>query len=94
MVPDDRDAGWKPTGGKRVAEMGPLPIRAGDSYSAQYMEAIFSPGMTAPSHTHPGPEAWYTLSGETCLETPDGKQRKSILRSGGDPHCGDQEISE
>ena len=37
------------------------------------MEAIFAPGMTAPSHRHSGPEAWYTLSGETCLETPEGK---------------------
>jgi quercetin dioxygenase-like cupin family protein len=36
--------------------------------------------MTAPSHTHPGPEAWYTISGETCLETPDGKQ---VGRAGG-----------
>jgi quercetin dioxygenase-like cupin family protein len=30
--------------------------------------------MTAPAHTHSGPEAWYTLAGETCLETPQGKQ--------------------
>ena len=38
--------------------------------------------MTAPAHTHAGPEAWYTLSGETCLETPDGKQ---VGRAGGPP---------
>jgi quercetin dioxygenase-like cupin family protein len=29
---------------------------------------------------HSGPEAWYTLTGETCLETPDGVQ---IGRAGG-----------
>jgi quercetin dioxygenase-like cupin family protein len=46
------------------------------------MEAVFAPGMTAPSHTHAGPEAWYTLSGETCLETPNGRQ---IGRAGGEP---------
>ena len=68
------DAGWRPSGGERVAEIGPLPINAGEEYSAQYLEAIFTPGMTAPAHTHSGPEAWYTLAGETCLETPDGKQ--------------------
>jgi quercetin dioxygenase-like cupin family protein len=45
------------------------------------MEAIFSPGMTAPEHTHSGPEAWYTLSGEACLETSDG--RVQIGRAGG-----------
>jgi len=38
------------------------------------MEAIFTPGMIAPAHTHSGPEAWYTVAGETCLETPQGKQ--------------------
>jgi quercetin dioxygenase-like cupin family protein len=67
-------AGWRPSGGERIAEIGPLPVKAGETYSAQYMEAIFAPGMTAPTHTHSGPEAWYTEAGETCLETPDGKQ--------------------
>jgi hypothetical protein len=63
---------WRPAHGTRIAEIGPLPIAAGREYSTQYMEAIFTPGMTAPAHTHSGPEAWYTLSGETCLETSDG----------------------
>src|SRR5215216_7685842 len=69
-------------GGKEsIAEIGPLPVVAGENYSVQYMEAIFTPGMTAPSHTHAGPEAWYTVSGETCLETSDGKQ---VGRAGGE----------
>jgi len=76
------DKGWRSSRGERIAEIGPLPITAGQSYSAQYMEAIFTPGMTAPAHTHAGPEAWYTQAGETCLETPDGKQ---IGRAGGPP---------
>jgi quercetin dioxygenase-like cupin family protein len=74
------EASWRAAGGERVAEIGPLPVTAGWNYSAQYMEAIFTPGMTAPAHTHAGPEAWYTLAGETCLETPQGKQ---IGRAGG-----------
>ncbi len=73
-------AGWRPTGGERVAEIGPLSVNAGNNYSAQYMEAIFLPGMTANAHRHGGPEAWYTEAGETCLETPEGKQ---IGRAGG-----------
>jgi len=73
-------ATWRPSGGARVALIGPLPVTANAAYAAQYMEAVFTPGMTAPSHTHSGPEAWYTLSGETCLETPDGKM---IGRAGG-----------
>jgi quercetin dioxygenase-like cupin family protein len=72
--------GWRPSGGTRVAEIGPLPVRASADYSAQYMEAIFTPGMTSRSHRHSGPEAWYTLSGETCLETPG---RKYVGRAGG-----------
>lgn len=67
-------AAWRAPGGARVAAIGPLPVKAETRYAAQYMEAVFAPGMTAPTHRHSGPEAWYTLSGETCLETPDGKQ--------------------
>jgi quercetin dioxygenase-like cupin family protein len=74
---------WRSRHGNRVAEIGPLPIVAGASYSAQYMEAIFTPGMTAPAHTHAGPEAWYTIAGETCLETSDG--RVQVGRPGGPP---------
>src|SRR3989442_14747881 len=55
---------------------------AGEKYSAQYMEAVFTPGMKGATHMHPGPEAWYTLSGETCLETPEGAQ---VGRAGGPP---------
>ncbi len=66
-------AGWRPALGEHVADIGPLPIVVGENYSAQYMEAILNPGMTSSIHTHSGPEAWYTLAGETCLETPQGK---------------------
>jgi quercetin dioxygenase-like cupin family protein len=74
------DAGWRAHGGERIAEIGPLSTAAGEKYSAQYMEAVFSPGMTAPALIHSGPEAWYTLTGEACLETPEGKQ---VGRAGG-----------
>jgi hypothetical protein len=50
------DAGWRaPAGGERIAEIGPLPVTAGEGYTAQYMEAVFNPGMTAPAHVHSGP---------------------------------------
>jgi quercetin dioxygenase-like cupin family protein len=74
-------SGWQaPPGGEHVADVGPLPVTAGGTYAAQYLEAVFTPGMTSAVHVHGGPEAWYTLSGETCLETPDGKQ---VGRAGG-----------
>jgi len=72
-------AGWKPPGGERVAEIGPLPVIAGETYIAQYMEAVFPPGFDTPVHRHPGPEAWYTVAGEVCLETPG---RKAVGRAG------------
>ena len=73
----------KPTHGVRAAEIGPLLVTVGEHYSVQYMEAIFTPGMTAPEHIHSGPEAWFTLSGETCLETSDGHVQ--VGRVGGPP---------
>lgn len=66
--------GWHPSHeGERIAEIGPIPVIAGREYSALYMEAILDPGMTSAIHTHSGPEAWLTVAGETCLETPEGK---------------------
>jgi quercetin dioxygenase-like cupin family protein len=73
-------AGWRPAGGEHVAEIGPLPVTASAGYTAQYMEAIFRPGMKSTVHRHSGPEAWYTLTGETCLETPEGTM---VGRAGG-----------
>ena len=34
---------WHPSDGVRVAVIGPLPVNKDLSYSAQYMEAIFTP---------------------------------------------------
>jgi quercetin dioxygenase-like cupin family protein len=65
------EAGWRPARGERVAEIGPLPVRPDLEYTADYREAIFPPGMKSIVHRHSGPEAWYTLAGETCLETPE-----------------------
>jgi quercetin dioxygenase-like cupin family protein len=60
--------------GTRIAEIGPLPVKAGEVYTAQYMEATLQPGMVSKTHLHSGVEAFYTESGETCLETPEGMQ--------------------
>jgi quercetin dioxygenase-like cupin family protein len=66
--------GWRPSRpGQRMAEIGPLPVNVGKNYSALFMEGIFEPGMTSAIHRHSGPEAWYVVAGEQCLETPDGR---------------------
>ena len=71
--------------GQRVAEIGPLPVRSDTEYTAVYLEGIFDPGMTAAIHTHSGPEAFYTLTGETCLETPDGVLTGNVVIVPGGP---------
>lgn len=70
---------WRPPGGERVAVIGPFEISAGKQYAARYLEAVFTPGMQAAVHTHPGPEAFYLVTGTQCLETPDGV---TITRAG------------
>jgi quercetin dioxygenase-like cupin family protein len=67
---------WRPATGERVASVGPLLVASDKPYTARYMEAVFPPGAqpagSGPGHRHPGPEAWYVLSGAQCLETPNG----------------------
>lgn len=63
-----------PSKGKRITQIGPLPIKANEEYTAQYRESIMKPGAVSRTHVHSGPEAFYTEAGETCLETPSGKQ--------------------
>ena len=75
-------AGWRPSSGKRVARIGPLPLVAADSLAAVYMEGVFQPGMSTVVHRHAGVEAWYTLEGSQCLETPDGALRQRAREAG------------
>ena len=69
-------AAWHPSTGHREARIGPLPLVAAERYTAVYMEGIFQPGMQTVVHRHPGVEAWYTLEGGMCLETPEGIVRQ------------------
>src|SRR5688572_10022809 len=73
--------GYRPTGGQRVARIGPLPLVSAATFAAVYMEGVFQPGMASMIHRHPGVEAWYTLEGSMCLETPEGK----LEQRAGDP---------
>ena len=73
------DEGWRPPGGERVAEIGPLPKTAVNPILPSTWRRSLRRGwrrrrtrMRGRSLVHP--------SGETCLETPSGKQ---IGRAGG-----------
>jgi quercetin dioxygenase-like cupin family protein len=61
-----------PRGGEAIAVVGPLQLPAATSYAAVLSYAVMRPGDSSRVHTHPGPEGWYVLAGEQCLETPDG----------------------
>ena len=65
-----RDAALR--GGEAVAVVGPLELPVAKSYSAVLSYAVMRPGDSSRVHTHPGPEGWYVLAGEQCLETPAG----------------------
>ena len=72
---------YRPAAGQRIARIGPLPLVSAATFAAVYMEGVFQPGMASSVHRHPGVEAWYTLEGSMCLETPEGK----LEQRAGDP---------
>jgi quercetin dioxygenase-like cupin family protein len=62
-------------GGTLAAEVGPLNLPPAKDYTATLAYAVMSPGQRSRTHTHPGPEAFYVISGEQCVETPAGVKR-------------------
>ena len=74
----DRDS--TPRGGESIAVVGPLELAGAKSHAAVLSYAVMRPGDNSRVHTHPGPEGWYVLAGEQCLETPAGANR---TRAGG-----------
>jgi quercetin dioxygenase-like cupin family protein len=61
-----------PKGGAAVAVVGPLQLAPAKSYSAVLSYAVMRPGDSSRVHTHPGPEGWYVIAGDQCLDTPGG----------------------
>jgi quercetin dioxygenase-like cupin family protein len=73
-----------------VGRVGPLPLVSARNYAVEYVEGDFLPGMMTRVHRHPGAEAFYTVAGQTCLETPKGVLRQradgpGIIVPGGTP---------
>jgi hypothetical protein len=75
-----RDDGG-PWRGELVAQVGPLEIPRLKAYTIEVATAVLPPGSRSRVHTHAGPEAWYMLAGEQCLETPLGARRASAGQS-------------
>jgi quercetin dioxygenase-like cupin family protein len=55
-------------GGQHVAAVGPLALPPAGSYTMRVHSTLLEPGATTPVHTHSGPEVFYIVSGEQCLE--------------------------
>ena len=64
---------YRSSGGTHEAKIGPLSTNRGIKYVAAYMQAIMAPGAETSVHHHPGPEVLYTVTGEECMETEQGK---------------------
>ena len=60
-------------GGTSRAVIGPLAVPRAPA-TAYFSEAIFPPGMRTRVHSHPGPEAFYVVEGEQCMESPTDKR--------------------
>ena len=69
-----------PRQGEPIAVVGPLQLPAAKTYTAVLSYAVMRPGDNSRVHIHAGPEGWYVLEGEQCLETPAGARR---ARAGG-----------
>jgi hypothetical protein len=63
------------SGGEAIAVVGPLQLPPARSYTAVLSYAVMRPGDNSRVHTHAGPEGWYLMAGEQCLETPAGASR-------------------
>ena len=59
-------------GGTPRADVGPLDVPPHGK--ARLLESWFPPGMKTRAHAHPGPEVFYVVDGEQCVETPEGRR--------------------
>lgn len=74
-------AGEVVNGGKKVAEIGPLPRFSATEYLLRINEAGGPEGSATPVHTHPGSEAFYVLTGELSQKSPHGVARVAAGQS-------------
>jgi len=75
-----------PKSGELVASIGPLQLTSDKLAKASLYEivaylAVMPSGTYTRVHVHPGPEAWYVLTGEQCLETPAGVMKAATGES-------------
>jgi quercetin dioxygenase-like cupin family protein len=58
-----------------IAWVGPFKLPVDKRYAMRVQSSTLVPGGGTPVHTHSGPEAFYIVSGEQCIETPLATRR-------------------
>jgi len=64
--------GGSSAGGSKVAEIGPIPPLTAPEYLLRINRARGEPGAKTPTHSHPGSEAFYVLTGRMSQRTSHG----------------------
>jgi Cupin domain len=64
--------GGSTAGGSKVAEIGPIPPLTAPEYLLRINRARGEPGTKTPTHSHPGSEAFYVLTGRMSQRTSHG----------------------
>jgi hypothetical protein len=64
--------GGATSGGTRVAEIGPVPSIRASEYLLRVNHGSGPPGSQTRTHSHPGSEAFYVVSGRLGQRTPQG----------------------
>lgn len=79
-------------GGEHIDEIGPFELPPADRYMMRVLSSLLMPGSTTPIHTHSGPEVFYIVGGEQCIERSESSQRlgagQSYLVPGNSAHRG------
>lgn len=60
--------------GQHVAQIGPLDLAPAGRYTMRVLSSLLKPGSTTPIHTHSGPEVFYIVDGEQCIEMSEAGQ--------------------
>ena len=77
--------GGSSAGGTKVAEVGPLSPVVAPAYLLRINDGSGPPGSITVVHTHQGTEAFYVLTGELCIRTPQGVLRVPAGRTEAGP---------
>lgn len=66
---------------QHVTRIGPLALPPSDRYLMRVLSSLLEPGSTTPIHTHSGPEVFYVVDGEQCVEMSEVGQHLSVGQS-------------